>query len=434
MDFNAKLDQARTLADVFELVKRAVEAVLGRTRAGLMLALADLGNHPQGFLGAFYPVASNVIVMNKVPSFEFRRRTRGSTSPTRSTFSCTSTCTRSASWTSGCVASRRTGSSRRCSESTISSRRSPPIPHGSSRTLSSRTPRGSRRSWPSSSSPASTGARRRTSGETASRAAPNKLQIDGAATPPGEAGDAGRRVAEGSRGIHRGLYADFHRRGSDYLHGRDGPPSHRPRPRTRDRRHGVRPRAPLGRAFQSGRHPRRPRRSANLPAVGAPLLGLAIARRDRRGRRPPRRVSGCGVADVPPRHSGPRTGGWLGDGGSRRGHPDVLPGLRRLRHGDRSERLVQRGGRPGDWADHLARHHDGWTLDGRRHESRSVVRAGHRRAVLRQLVRVLDRAVHRRNRRGPVVRQRVPREASMNAPRSLRVTVTRAVSHYARNV
>jgi len=44
-----------------------VEAVLGRTRAGLMLALADLGNHPQGFLGAFYPVASNVIVMNKVP-------------------------------------------------------------------------------------------------------------------------------------------------------------------------------------------------------------------------------------------------------------------------------------------------------------------------------------------------------------------------------
>src|SRR3989442_5472301 len=67
MDFRLKLDQARTLADVFELVKRAVETVLGRTRAGLMLALADLGNHPQGFLGAFYPVATNVIVMNKVP-------------------------------------------------------------------------------------------------------------------------------------------------------------------------------------------------------------------------------------------------------------------------------------------------------------------------------------------------------------------------------
>src|SRR5207249_9960795 len=67
MDFSRKLDQAQNLSDLFELVKRAVEAVLGRTRAGLMLALADLGNHPQGFLGAFYPVASHVIVMNKVP-------------------------------------------------------------------------------------------------------------------------------------------------------------------------------------------------------------------------------------------------------------------------------------------------------------------------------------------------------------------------------
>src|SRR5204863_9542995 len=67
MDFSRKLDQAQNLSDLFELVKRAVEAVLGRTRAGLMLALADLGNHSQGFLGAFYPVASNVLVMNQVP-------------------------------------------------------------------------------------------------------------------------------------------------------------------------------------------------------------------------------------------------------------------------------------------------------------------------------------------------------------------------------
>src|SRR3990170_3135381 len=67
MDFPRKLGQARTLADLFELVKSAVQTVLGRSRAGLMLALADLGNHPQGFLGAFYPIASNVIVMNKVP-------------------------------------------------------------------------------------------------------------------------------------------------------------------------------------------------------------------------------------------------------------------------------------------------------------------------------------------------------------------------------
>ncbi|HYM38897.1 MAG TPA: hypothetical protein VEY12_01960 [Thermoplasmata archaeon] len=67
MDYAKQLDRARSLADLFELVKRGVSAVVGRNRAGLMLALADLGNHPQGFLGAFYPVATNVIVMNKVP-------------------------------------------------------------------------------------------------------------------------------------------------------------------------------------------------------------------------------------------------------------------------------------------------------------------------------------------------------------------------------
>lgn len=72
MDFPHKLEEAKGLADIFELVKGGVEAVLGRSRAGLMLALADLGNSPQGFLGAFYPVASNVIVMNKVPLLRIR--------------------------------------------------------------------------------------------------------------------------------------------------------------------------------------------------------------------------------------------------------------------------------------------------------------------------------------------------------------------------
>ncbi len=61
------LDRARTLPDVFEVVKLAASEHLGRTRGGLMLALADLGNYPDGWFGAFYVVASNVIVMNKVP-------------------------------------------------------------------------------------------------------------------------------------------------------------------------------------------------------------------------------------------------------------------------------------------------------------------------------------------------------------------------------
>lgn len=67
MDFPKLLESTRTLADIFELVKRAVEDEIGYARGGLMLGLADLGNHPQGFLGAFHPLTTNVIVMNKVP-------------------------------------------------------------------------------------------------------------------------------------------------------------------------------------------------------------------------------------------------------------------------------------------------------------------------------------------------------------------------------
>jgi len=67
MDYSQRLDTARDIAGVFEVVKLAAGDEIGYSRGGLMLALADLGNHPQGFIGAFYPIATNIIVMNKVP-------------------------------------------------------------------------------------------------------------------------------------------------------------------------------------------------------------------------------------------------------------------------------------------------------------------------------------------------------------------------------
>jgi hypothetical protein len=66
-NFHARLENAKTLADIFEVVKSAVWMSQRKSRAGLMLGLANLGNHPQGFFGGFYPVGTNVIVMNKVP-------------------------------------------------------------------------------------------------------------------------------------------------------------------------------------------------------------------------------------------------------------------------------------------------------------------------------------------------------------------------------
>jgi hypothetical protein len=66
-EFDAQLDSAKDLADIFEIVKRVVRKSTGRERSGLMLGLANLGGGAQGFVGAFYPVATNIIVMNSLP-------------------------------------------------------------------------------------------------------------------------------------------------------------------------------------------------------------------------------------------------------------------------------------------------------------------------------------------------------------------------------
>src|SRR4030066_483759 len=65
--FDSRLQSAKDLPDIFELVKVAVRKSTGKERAGLMLGLANLGGGPQGFVGAFYPIATNIIVMNSLP-------------------------------------------------------------------------------------------------------------------------------------------------------------------------------------------------------------------------------------------------------------------------------------------------------------------------------------------------------------------------------
>src|SRR5512136_1253949 len=67
MDFRSRLEGSRSLADIFEVVKSVVQKSMGKSRGGLMLGMADLGNNPQGFFGGFFTVGSNVIVLNKIP-------------------------------------------------------------------------------------------------------------------------------------------------------------------------------------------------------------------------------------------------------------------------------------------------------------------------------------------------------------------------------
>ena len=66
-NYCARLDEARSLPDIFELVKSLVLKSMGKSRGGLMLGMATLGNHPQGFFGGFFTTGTNVIVLNRIP-------------------------------------------------------------------------------------------------------------------------------------------------------------------------------------------------------------------------------------------------------------------------------------------------------------------------------------------------------------------------------
>ena len=67
MDYEQDIKNAKTIADIFEIVKEIIKNYLGLEQAGLMVGLTDLGTYDKGFIGAFYSMASNMIIINKKP-------------------------------------------------------------------------------------------------------------------------------------------------------------------------------------------------------------------------------------------------------------------------------------------------------------------------------------------------------------------------------
>jgi hypothetical protein len=67
MTYEKEIEKANTISDIFEIVKRIVREYLGHEQAGLMVGLTDLGAHQNGFIGAFYSLVSNMIILNKKP-------------------------------------------------------------------------------------------------------------------------------------------------------------------------------------------------------------------------------------------------------------------------------------------------------------------------------------------------------------------------------
>lgn len=64
-DLAGDLAEAGDVADVFDVVKDAVEAVRGTSRTGIMVGLVDLGVAPGRYLGGYYQVGGNLVVLNR---------------------------------------------------------------------------------------------------------------------------------------------------------------------------------------------------------------------------------------------------------------------------------------------------------------------------------------------------------------------------------
>lgn len=67
MDYETKIRNAKVFADIFEIVKGIVREYLGADQAGLMVGVSDLGSYNNGFVGAFYSLDANMIIINKRP-------------------------------------------------------------------------------------------------------------------------------------------------------------------------------------------------------------------------------------------------------------------------------------------------------------------------------------------------------------------------------
>ena len=71
-DLVNRVELARNYDELFEIIKRVVESEIGKHRAGLSLILSDMPNA----VGAYHPVGSNIIVVNRSLIEDMRRFVR----------------------------------------------------------------------------------------------------------------------------------------------------------------------------------------------------------------------------------------------------------------------------------------------------------------------------------------------------------------------
>jgi hypothetical protein len=73
MNFKNNLYIAKNIQEIFELVKKVCYDCLGKDQAGLLVGLSNLGIYENSFLGAFYSLNANTIVINRIPLFNIKQ-------------------------------------------------------------------------------------------------------------------------------------------------------------------------------------------------------------------------------------------------------------------------------------------------------------------------------------------------------------------------
>ena len=67
MIYEDKIKNSRNISDIFEVVKELVNKSVKLEQAGLLVGLSDLGMYNKGFIGAYYSLNANMIIINKKP-------------------------------------------------------------------------------------------------------------------------------------------------------------------------------------------------------------------------------------------------------------------------------------------------------------------------------------------------------------------------------
>ena len=65
--YEKRIQDAKSIAEIFSIVQDIVKKYLKEDQAGLLVGISDLGIGGQGFIGAYYSLSGNMIILNKKP-------------------------------------------------------------------------------------------------------------------------------------------------------------------------------------------------------------------------------------------------------------------------------------------------------------------------------------------------------------------------------